>query len=383
MTTQSATSTPKTPLSDEQLDVICKITAKFTDLRLEAQFVPPVDVGPIVSVYRYLPTGATRVSHLEGMAADFAVTLGVEDVFCKRLPGESSVGIFVPNKQRKTVSFLDTIQNVWKVRDEQKIPLNFGVDYLGKPYVVDLVDLPHLLVCGSTGSGKSTLLDSIVASLTYSVASDKLRLVLSDTKNVEFTHFAGLPHLLYPTATTVLSTLERLEWLNDEMESRLKKIGAAGFRNVHEYNVAMTRIHNKLPLIVFIIDELADILSSREKHDEDKVLLGKIAEHKLAALVQKSRAAGVYVIAGTQRPSVNIVSGSIKANFPARLTFRLPSETDSRTVLGTGGAEHLLSQGDMLYVSPNKPGLSRLHAPYASISDIKAAVEAISRKEGQ
>lgn len=379
--TTAPTSTPKQPLTDEQLDVIVKITAKFTDLRLEAQFVPPVSVGPIVSVYRFLPTGATRVSHLEGMASDFAVTLGVEDVFCKRLPGESSVGIFVPNKKRTVVKYLDTVSNVWRARDNQKIPLNFGVDHLGVGVVNDLVDLPHLLVCGSTNSGKSTWLSAMVTSLGYCVPASRLKLVLSDTKGVEFTHFAGLPHLLHATATTAYQTIERMEWLIDEMEDRFKTIGKAGFRNIHEYNDAMADNPRKmLPLIVFIIDELADILMNQEK-DEDKKALGKIAEHKLTVLVQKSRATGVYVIAGTQRPSVNVVSGSIKANFPARLTFRLPSETDSRTVLGFGGAEHLLSQGDMLYVSPNRPGVTRLHSPYATIDEIRAAVDAIIQKE--
>lgn len=371
--------TTQTPnkLTDEQLEIVAKISLKLTELRYEAEFIPPVSKGPLISVYRFLPSGQTRVSNLEGLATDFAVLLGVEDVFVKRLPGESSVGVFVPNKERTLVKFLDCINNVWKVRNDLKVPLNLGVDYLGYPTVVDLSELPHLLIAGSTGSGKSTLLSSVIASLCYCVSPERVQLILSDTKNVEFGHFIGAPHLLFEPATSVYQTLERLDYVIDEMEDRLKIIGKSGFRNIHEYNSRDNSTKGPLPFIIIIIDELADLMMFKGSKKGES----KIAEEKISKIVQKSRAAGIYFIAATQRPSVNVVAGSIKANFPARLTFRLPSEFDSRTVISTSGAEHLLSQGDMLFVSPNKPGLQRLHAPYARIEDIKAAVDAASRKE--
>jgi S-DNA-T family DNA segregation ATPase FtsK/SpoIIIE len=362
------------PMTDEQLEIVAKLTVKLNELRYEIKFIPPISVGPVISVYRFLPLGQTRVSQLEGLATDFAVLLGVEDVFVKRLPGEACVGVFVPNKERTKVTFLDTINNVWAVKDVQKIPLNLGVDHLGKPLVVDLCDLPHLLVAGSTGSGKSTLLSSLLASIIYCISPERVQFILSDTKAVEFGHFIGAPHLLYEPATTVYQTLERLEYVIDEMEDRLKILSKLGFRNIHEYNKQPSK--GPLPFLVIVIDELADLMMFKgEKRGETK-----IATEKIGTIVQKSRAAGIYFIAGTQRPSVNIVAGSIKANFPARLTFRLPSEIDSRTVIGTTGAEHLLSQGDMLFVNPNRPAVQRVHAPYATITDIKAAVEAASHK---
>jgi S-DNA-T family DNA segregation ATPase FtsK/SpoIIIE len=372
-----STTQTQNKLTDEQLDVVAKITIKLTELRYDARFIPPVSVGPLISVFRFLPTNQTRVSNLEGLATDFAVLLGVEDVFVKRLPGESAVGIFVPNKERTLVKFLDCINNVWKVRNELKIPLNLGVDYLGNPTIVDLVDLPHLLIAGSTGSGKSTLLSSVIASLIYCVGPERVQIILSDTKNVEFGHFVGAPQLLFEPATSVYQTLERLDWVIDEMEDRLKIIGKAGCRNVHEYNSSKVLTKGPFPFIVIIIDELADLMMFKGSKKGES----KIAEEKISKIVQKSRAAGIYFITATQRPSVNVVAGSIKANFPARLTFRLPSEFDSRTVIGTSGAEHLLSQGDMLFVSPNRPGIQRLHAPYARIDDIKACTEAAARKE--
>lgn len=370
------TTTQPSTLTAEQLKVMAKLGSKITELGYTCTFVPPIKEGPIVSVYRFKPTGTTRVSNIEGMASDFAVVLGTEDVFVKRMPGDSAIGVYVPNETRANISYLSTVQNVWNAKDILKVPLNFGVDHMGTPEVEDLTTLPHLLIAGSTGSGKSTLLSAIISSIIYCKAPSDVRFILSDTKNVEFGHFIGAPHLVCDPLTSIYQTMEKMDWLIDEMNRRLKLLAAAGCRNVHELNTLFEKSpsNKKLGFLVLVIDELADLLSSREKNDEDKVSLGKLAEHKLATIVQKSRAAGVYVIAATQRPSVNIVSGSIKANFPARLTFRLPSEADSRTVLGFSGAEHLLSQGDMLYVSPNKPGLTRMHAPYARIEDIQAAV---------
>jgi len=361
-------------MTDEQISVVATISIKLAELGLVLKFTKPISVGPILSVYRFAPQGSTKVSQVEACSADLAIALGVEDVFVKRMPGESTIGVFVANVKRTPITFLDTINNVWKLRDNMKIPLNFGVDHLGKPFIEDLVELPHLLVAGSTGSGKSTFMRSMLASLIYCIPPSRLQVGLSDTKNVEFGHFVGTPHLLWQPANSVYNTLEQLDWLCDEMELRLKTIGKASKLNIHEYNdhAVTCNFIKPLPYIVYIIDELADLMAYKgEKRGESK-----LAEEKIGQIVQKSRASGIYLIAGTQRPSTNVVAGSIKANFPARLSFKLPADYDSRTVIGTTGAEHLLSKGDMLYVSPNRPGLSRLHSPYAKIEDIRAAVDA-------
>ncbi len=380
--------------TDEQRAVSASLALKIAQLGFSAKFVEPISVGPIVSVYRFLPQGATRVSNLEGLAQDFAVTLSVEDVFVKRMPGEAAVGIFVPNRERKWIYWRDVVGKP----SNAKIPLLLGVDYLGNLVVEDLTLFPHLLLAGSTGSGKSTLLSSIIVGIVYSVNSSDIKFVLSDTKGVEFGHLIGAPHLLFEPASSVYQTLERFDWLIEEMNDRLKEIGKYGFRNILELNASRESLRqarredarspsealpkNRLPYIVVVIDELADLLSDRRRANEERgPSIGKIAEAKLSQLAQKARATGIHIIASTQRPSVKLVEGNIKANFPARLSFRLPSEADSRTVLGTSGAEHLLSRGDMLFINPNKPGLQRIHAPLAEIKDIQAAVEYATRRQ--
>lgn len=373
-------------LTDEQRRISTLIIMKIIELGQSAKFVPPITEGPIVSVYRVLPQGTTRVSAIESLAEDFAITLGVEDVFVKRMPGESAVGISVPNKERRWVNWRDYVgfasrQNI--ASSDKRIPLLLGVDYTGKVVVEDLTLFPHLLIAGSTGSGKSTLLSSIIGAIVYNCNSSEIKFVLSDTKGVEFGHFLGAPHLLFDPAQNIYQTLERLDWLIDEMNDRLKKFGRAETRNIGEYNDRkVSSSSERLPYIVIVIDELADLLSDRSRREGEKgPSIGKIAEGKLSQLAQKARATGIHAIAATQRPSVRLIEGNIKSNFPARLTFRLPSGSDSRTVISTEGAEHLLSRGDMLFVNPNRPGLQRIHAPLASISDIQAAVEVASRRE--
>jgi DNA segregation ATPase FtsK/SpoIIIE, S-DNA-T family len=360
----------KPPMTEQQATILA-LQSKIAALGLSARFVAPVSVGPIVSVYKFLPLGSTRVSNIEALSQDFAVTLSVEDVFVKRMPGEAAVGIFVPNQVRSYVQWRD----ICIVKQQSiPLPLTLGIDINGKPVVEDLSLLPHLLIAGSTGSGKSTLLGSLIASLM--VNRPRVQFVMSDTKGVEFNHFDKAKQLLTRTATSVETTVERFDWLIDEMERRLKRYGNLGHRNIIEYNNTRPTAQTQDPYICLVIDELADILGDRTKLEDDSDShLGKAAERKLGQIAQKARATGIHIIASTQRPSVKLIEGNVKANFPARLTFRLPSEADSRTVLGVGGAEHLISRGDMLFVSPIRPGIQRIHAPIASLEDIQAAVE--------
>lgn len=354
------------------------IMAKIFELGHTVQKVDEITEGPVLTVFRVLPVGKTKVSHLESMAEDFAITLGVEAVTVGRISGEASVGIWVPNKVRQFIDFKQAMTNFWSIHKTMDIPLNLGIDHIGKPVIVDLATLPHLLICGSTGGGKSALVHGILASLMYCVPSEQLQMILSDTKRVEFGHFLGSPHLMYDPAKTVWETLQRIEWLISEMERRFILLERASKRNIKEYNAA---ISPRLPYILLVFDELADLLSDKSKSGDKGPGVGKLAESMLATLTQKSRAVGIHIIACTQRPSVKVVEGNIKANFPARLSFRLPSGTDSRTVLDADGAEHLLVPGDCLYKSPARPGLIRVHTPYAKAEDIIAAVEMASMRE--
>lgn len=362
--------------TDNQLRIITAITMKLAQLGLEVSFVEPITTGPLITTYRFAPKSATKVSQITGCAQDLALTLSVEDVLVRRLPGEAVIGVSVPNEHRTSVLWRDCLA---LPDPAMNIPLNLGVDSEGKRYVDDLTKCPHLLIAGSTNSGKSVLLHSIIASLLYWRQPEQVQFVLSDTKNVEFGHFIGAPHLLYEPATTMYRTWELMDWLIDEMERRLKIIGAASCRNIIDYNKAYVdplsfndhfkykQEKRQLSYIVLIVDELADVLGGDKRGE------AKIAGAKLGRIVQKSRAAGVHVIAATQRSSVDIIAGSIKNNFPSRLSFKLTSETDSRTIIGTGGAEHLLPQGDMLYVG-SSAAMKRLHAAYASIDDIRQCV---------
>lgn len=375
----------ETKLDEKHLAVLATLQVKLASLGVEGHFLPTVSEGPVVTLYRFVPQNATRVTLVERVAPDLAIALGSECVQVKRLPGEMAIGIYVPNKDKKLLLFRDAVSSVWDAYNNRKhrIPLLFGIDHMGTMVVEDLPLLPHLLVAGATGSGKSTLLNSILASLVYTVPQSKLKLVLSDVKQVEFTNFVGAPHLMFPVSTSIPETLEQLEWLCDEINRRLATLAKSSCQNITQYNALESK---NMPYILVVIDELAEILmdKGREEDDDGKAkgpTRGKLAEHRLGLIAQKARATGVHIIAATQRPSVKVVEGNIKANFPARVSFRLPSEADSRTILGTGGAEQLLSQGDMLYISPNTPAIRRLHAPLAEISDIQAAIEQACRRE--
>jgi S-DNA-T family DNA segregation ATPase FtsK/SpoIIIE len=364
----------KNNLTGDQLKSLAIMTVKLQALGCDGHFLPEVYEGPIVTLYKFVPENATRVNFVERLAPDMAIALGVEAVQVRRLPGESSIGIYIPNKDKKLFPFRNAVAEVYKVKDKMNIPLGLGIDNMGNFICEDLTTLPHLLIAGSTGGGKSTLLNSIIASLVYCVSSTKLKMVLLDPKQVEFNHFDTIPHLIWPIACSTTDILDQLTWLCDEVEKRLRTLANAKCQNIGQYNINNFR----MPYYVIVIDELADPLQdqSKDPDDEDnKKTYGKRIEFALGKIAAKARATGIHIIGATQRPSVKVVEGNIKANFPARLSFRLPSEADSRTILNSSGAEQLLSQGDSLYLSPNSPAIRRIHAPFASLDDIRMAVE--------
>lgn len=378
--------TAKSKLTPEQKAVVEILADKIEALGKQAEFIGPVSVGPIVSTYRFFPLRKTKVAHLESMAKDFAVALGVEDsIFVKRMPGESAVGITVQNKDRKIIQFRDTVSNVAEFMDvetkdgHKPIPLNFGIDVVGNPFVDDLTDQPHLLIAGTTGAGKSTIEHGLTLSMLWTMSPQELRMIISDTKGVEFKAFENIPHLQFPICTNVFKTAEAMAWCVEETQTRLDLIGKAGVRNIHEYNKLMSKSGGaKIPYVVFVIDELNDIIGSAVEAAD-----AKANSARLGTIVGRSRASGIHVIAATQRPDVRLIKGSIKSNFSSRLSFRLLTHQDSRTVLSTKGAENLMSKGDMLYQSSTNPTLKRLHAPYTSLDDVKATIEFIVKREQQ
>jgi S-DNA-T family DNA segregation ATPase FtsK/SpoIIIE len=361
-------------MNPNHLATLAKLQLKLTSLGIDGEFLPDVHEGPIVTLYKFVPKNATRVGSVERLAPDLAICLSAEAVQVRRLPGESSIGIYVPNKEKHPLLFRDAVTELWKVKDSFKIPLCLGIDHMGNFVIEDLIGLPHLLIAGSTGGGKSTLLNSILASLIYVKSPTELRFVLCDPKQVEFNHFANAKHLLFPVAYSTIDILKYLDIIVNDIDTRLGTLSRSSCQNISQYNERFPQ--RQMPYIVVVIDELASPLQDITKDEEgDKRSYGKRTEYSLGKIAEKARATGIHIIAATQRPSVKVVEGNIKANFPARLSFRLTSETDSRTILNTGGAEQLLSQGDALYISPNNPAIRRIHAPLAKIEDIKMAIE--------
>ncbi len=363
-------------MTEHDLEISAKLLHRCQALGLHVKFLSATP-GPVVTVFRLEPFASTRVAQVEALAADFAVATASESVLVKRLPGESAIGVFVPNVERKGVSFRDcvTFNEKFMTASQAKsitLPLNFGIDHLGSFVVEDLSKYPHLLIAGSTGSGKSTLLVSLIASLLYSLSPDEVNFVLSDTKGVEFSRFAGAPHVVDKISTSVYETCEQMEMLVGFAEERLKAFAKQSLRNITEWNTSNPTA--RMPRYVFVIDELADLLANKSKFGNSKQQIAKVAGGLLGEIAARARASGVHIIASTQRPSVDVVAGVIKANFPARLSFRLPSGADSRTVLGTNGAENLLMQGDALLASPLTPALTRVHTPLTPLEDIEGCV---------
>lgn len=322
----------------------------FTNFGIAAKVVGVIH-GPTVTRYEIHPAPGVKISKITNLSNDIALSFAVASVRIEApIPGKNAVGIEVPNRKRINVYLKEILQSSEFQNGKYKIPLALGIDIGGKPIIADLTELPHLLIAGTTGSGKSVCINNIILSIIYKLNPEAVKFLMIDPKRVELNIYNGIPHLLMPIVTDTSQAIKVLNWAISEMEKRFKKFAEVGVRNLDGYNEYVVNINNDtdpLPYIVIIIDELADLmLSSPAK-----------AEESLCRLAQMTRATGIHLIIATQRPSVDIITGSIKVNFPSRIAFAVSTQVDSRTILDINGAEKLLGNGDMLFspVGASKP----------------------------
>ena len=326
--------------------------------------VTAVRPGPVITLFEYKPKIDSKISKIIALEDDLALALTAMSIrIVAPIPGRSVVGFEISNQKRQGVFLPDVLLSEEFENFKGNLPLNLGVDIVGRPVVEDLVSMPHLLVAGSTGSGKSVGLNGMLASLLCKLRPDQLRLILIDPKRLEFFPFADIPHLLFPIVTDPRRAAPVLKWVVQEMEKRYDKMAQAGVRNIVEYQklAKTSKEHENMPFIVLMIDELADLM----------MVAGKDVELQIARIAQMARAAGIHMIVATQRPSVDVVTGLIKVNFPSRVAYRVSSKIDSRTIIDCRGAEKLLGRGDLLFMNSGSSDLKRIHAAYISEKEIE------------
>ncbi len=319
--------------------------------------IKKVSHGPVVTLNEFEPAAGVKVSKIINLSDDIARNTSSESARIATIPGSSTIGIELPNNSRENVYLSEILNTTDFKKKEMKLPIALGKNISGKPIVGDLFSMPHLLIAGTTGSGKSVCINTIILSLLYRHTPDKCKFILIDPKMLELSTYEGIPHLLCPVITEAKKAASVLGWVVKEMESRYRLMTKEGVRNIDGYNVK-----HKLPMpyIVVVVDEMSDLM----------LVAGKEIENYIQKLSQMARAAGIHIIMATQRPSVDVITGTIKANFPTRISFQVTSKIDSRTILGEQGAEQLLGKGDMLYMySANR--IVRIHAPFVSDNEIE------------
>lgn len=326
--------------------------------------------GPVVTLFEYKPAIDTKLSKILALEDDLAMALQALSIrIIAPIPGTAVVGFEVANKDLQDVLFADVIQSSSGKKFFGSLPLVLGKDTVGNHVLVDLAKMPHLLIAGSTGSGKSVALNGMLVSLLCKLNPEQLRVILIDPKRLEFASYADIAHLLFPIVTDPRKAAPVLRWVVKEMEARYEKMATCGVRNIFDYNKCTKhqKHQERLPFIVVIIDELADLMMT----------VGREVEDSITRIAQMARAAGIHMIVATQRPSVDVITGLIKVNFPSRISFRVTSKIDSRTILDCAGADKLLGRGDMLFLDATKSLLSRIHGAYLSNQEIDAVVNHI------
>jgi len=340
--------------------------------------ITQINPGPVVTTYEFKPEAGIKYSRITGLAEDLCLALKAESILIERIPGKSTVGIEVPNTHRQTIALREQIESAEFVNSPSKLTLALGKDLIGRNRVSDLAQMPHLLIAGSTGTGKSVFLNSLILSMLYKATPDELKLLLVDPKRLELGLYEEIPHLLAPVVTDPKIASNVLRNATREMEARLKLLAGRGVRNIDQYNRTFQKgqslslfddVENAeqkpLPYIVIVIDELADLMMVDTSNVEESI----------TRLAQMARAVGIHLILATQRPSVDVITGLIKANFPARISFRVASKVDSRTILDANGSESLLGRGDMLYLPAGSARLNRMHGPFVTEDEITAVCD--------
>lgn len=369
-------------LDEEALRTNSKILEKkLKDYGVEGQVIA-VTPGPVVNMYEFEPAAGVKVASIVNLSDDIALALRAASIrIIAPIPGKAVVGIEVPNAAKQKIYLREILESQVYTKSHSKLTFALGKDIAGAPFVADLARMPHLLMAGATGAGKSVTINDIIISMLYKATPKDVRFLMIDPKMLELSAYEGIPHLLTPVVTEPKRAAAVLRGMVNEMGERYKLMAEKGTKSIDKYNELFEEdgskdedkeIHRRLPLIVVVIDELSDLMMAS----------GKDVEESLVRLSQMARAAGIHLLVATQRPSVDVITGLIKANFPARLSLQVASRTDSRTILDTGGAETLLGEGDMLFLPPGSSKLKRIHGAYVSESEIKRVTDFL-KKQGK
>lgn len=369
---------------DELLEKKQRIEEKLGEFRVEGE-VKEYHPGPVVTTYEFYPYPGIKVSQVANLTEDLSLALGAESVRVQRMPGRSSLGVEIPNNKREIIKLRDVIQSEKFQESPSKLTFAVGKTIHGEIYITDLSIMPHLLIAGATGTGKSVALNSLIASILFKASPEEVKLILIDPKRLEFTFWDGIPHLLSPVIKDAKKAGRILLDTIKKMEERYQRLGYLKVRNIEQFNHKVKQILKEekgklteeekeklrpISYLVIIIDELAELM----------MIGAQDVEYCIARLAQLARAVGIHLVMATQRPSIDVITGTIKNNFSSRIAFRVPSKIDSRIIIDTAGAEKLLGLGDLLFMPPNYPRLIRLHCSYISVPEITRLVKFVKEQ---
>ncbi|MGH9903177.1 MAG: DNA translocase FtsK, partial [Pyrinomonadaceae bacterium] len=366
---------------DELLELATHVAEKCREFNVTGQ-IKHICPGPVVTTYEFKPDPGVKYSRVTNLVDDLCLALKAESVRIDRVPGKPHVGIEVPNPRRETIHLREVIESAKFRESTSKLTIALGKTIDGLNYVADLARMPHLLIAGATGAGKSVGVNSLIVSILYKASPSEVKFIMVDPKRLELGLYADIPHLATPIITDPKRAAQSLKWAVGEMEKRYKDLAGWGVRNIDGFNSLIEhrnsvkdyddegRPWKPLPYIVIIIDELADLM----------MVSGHEVEESITRLAQMARAVGIHLVLATQRPSVDVITGLIKANFPSRIAFRVSSKVDSRTIIDANGAEQLLGNGDMLFLPPGTSRLVRVHGTYVEEKEINRIVKHIKEQ---